>query len=351
MNMKAYTIHPPGQAQRITVVVRRGAVGGGKGKALLDSVTRDRLLAEAAEGASDAELAADYGLTEQQARRLRHNNRVKLQALRRDLAARAEAADEEETLEVPPPLNVSSSDVLEVYGWNGVGLESDVCKNMSLSVGSTGMPLSADGTTVVFAPSPSFGGVSRVVCFRCYSCGDSAVTSVFMASLGPEPGDKDDATFSPSYAVSGSTAEVTLYGKEGEDLSGARLYLSYGTTDLTTACSGLPLGDPTVGVSGDGSTPGVLFVQLPIEMHFSGPAVLCGMCGNCTTPSWDPLGVMDILYPPVLTGVVDEGGVRVRVRTFIWTRCWLKLQTLTWTAFITMKLCARGGCTISGSIR
>ena len=108
MNMKAYTIHPPGQAQRITVVVRRGAVGGGKGKALLDSVTRDRLLAEAAEGASDAELAADYGLTEQQARRLRHNNRVKLQALRRDLAARAEAADEEETLEVPPPLNVSS---------------------------------------------------------------------------------------------------------------------------------------------------------------------------------------------------------------------------------------------------
>ncbi|MDM7945089.1 MAG: hypothetical protein QUV20_02050 [Oceanibaculum nanhaiense] len=107
MNMKAYTIHPPGQAQRITVVVRRGAVGGGKGKALLDSVTRDRLLAEAAEGASDAELAADYGLTEQQARRLRHNNRVKLQALRRDLAARAEAADEEETLEVPPPLKLA----------------------------------------------------------------------------------------------------------------------------------------------------------------------------------------------------------------------------------------------------
>ena len=105
MNMKAYTIHPPGQAQRITVVVRRGAVGGGKGKALLDPVTRDRLLAEAAEGASDAELAADYGLSEQQARRLRHNNRVKLQALRRDLAARAEA--EEQVMEVPPPVRLA----------------------------------------------------------------------------------------------------------------------------------------------------------------------------------------------------------------------------------------------------
>ncbi|WP_086464361.1 hypothetical protein [Oceanibaculum nanhaiense] len=105
MNMKAYTIHPPGQAQRITVVVRRGAVGGGKGKPLLDPVTRDRLLAEAAEGASDAELAADYGLTEQQARRLRHNNRVKLQALRRDLAARAEA--EAEATEVPEPLKLA----------------------------------------------------------------------------------------------------------------------------------------------------------------------------------------------------------------------------------------------------
>ena len=110
MNMKAYTIHPPGQAQRITVVVRRGAVGGGKGKALLDPVTRDRLLAEAAEGASDAALAADYGLSEQQARRLRHNNRVKLQALRRDLAARAEAAEEAEAQgagEVPPPLKLA----------------------------------------------------------------------------------------------------------------------------------------------------------------------------------------------------------------------------------------------------
>ncbi|MBC7134898.1 MAG: hypothetical protein H5U25_04530 [Oceanibaculum nanhaiense] len=110
MNMKAYTIHPPGQAQRITVVVRRGAVGGGKGKPLLDPVTRDRLLAEAAEGASDAELAADYGLSEQQARRLRHNNRVKLQALRRDLAARAEAEEETEAQgagEVPPPLKLA----------------------------------------------------------------------------------------------------------------------------------------------------------------------------------------------------------------------------------------------------
>ena len=105
MNMKAYTIHPPGQAQRITVVVRRGAVGGGKGKPLLDPVTRDRLLAEAAEGANDAELAADYGLTEQQARRLRHNNRVKLQALRRDIAARAEA--EAEATEVPEPLKLA----------------------------------------------------------------------------------------------------------------------------------------------------------------------------------------------------------------------------------------------------
>ncbi|MEQ8252183.1 MAG: hypothetical protein RIB41_13165 [Oceanibaculum nanhaiense] len=108
MNMKAYTIHPPGQAQRITVVVRRAPGAGpksGKGKPLLDPVTRDRLLAEAAEGASDAELAADYGLSEQQARRLRHNNRVKLQALRRDLAARAEA--EAEATEVPEPLKLA----------------------------------------------------------------------------------------------------------------------------------------------------------------------------------------------------------------------------------------------------
>ncbi len=108
MNMKAYTIHPPGQAQRITVVVLRAPGAGpksGKGKPLLDPVTRDRLRAEAAEGASDAELAADYGLSEQQARRLRHNNRVKLQALRRDLAARAEA--EAEATEVPEPLKLA----------------------------------------------------------------------------------------------------------------------------------------------------------------------------------------------------------------------------------------------------
>ena len=110
MKMKAYTIQPAGQPHRVTVVVRRGAgqggkTLGGKGKPLLDPVTRDRLLAEAAEGASDAELAADYGISEQQARRLRHNNRVKLQALRRDLAARTEAA--EEAGEVPPPLKLA----------------------------------------------------------------------------------------------------------------------------------------------------------------------------------------------------------------------------------------------------
>jgi hypothetical protein len=104
MNMKAYTIHPPGQAHRVTVVVRRSG-GSGKGKALLAPATRDRLLAEAAEGESDAELAADYGLTEAQVRRLRHNHRVKLQALRREIAARAEAEDE--ITEVPEPLKLA----------------------------------------------------------------------------------------------------------------------------------------------------------------------------------------------------------------------------------------------------
>ncbi|EKE74856.1 MULTISPECIES: hypothetical protein [Oceanibaculum] len=104
MNMKAYTIHPPGQAHRVTVVVRRSG-GSGKGKALLAPATRDRLLAEAAEGESDADLAADYGLTEAQVRRLRHNHRVKLQALRRDIAARAEPEDE--ATEVPEPLKLA----------------------------------------------------------------------------------------------------------------------------------------------------------------------------------------------------------------------------------------------------
>lgn len=104
MKMEIYTIHPAGQAHRVTVVVRRGA-GGGKGKPLLDPATRDRLLAEAAEGEDDAGLAADYGLSEQQVRRLRHNNRVKLQALRREIAARAAA--EEEEAEVPPPLKLA----------------------------------------------------------------------------------------------------------------------------------------------------------------------------------------------------------------------------------------------------
>ncbi|RKQ70222.1 hypothetical protein [Oceanibaculum indicum] len=109
MNMKAYTIHPPGQAHRVTVVVRRSG-GSGKGKALLAPATRDRLLAEAAEGESDADLAADYGLTEAQVRRLRHNHRVKLQALRRDIAARAAAEDEAEAQgagEVPEPLKLA----------------------------------------------------------------------------------------------------------------------------------------------------------------------------------------------------------------------------------------------------
>lgn len=110
MNMKAYTIHPPGQAHHVTVVVRRGSGGsgkgsGGKGKPLLDPVTRDRLLAEVAEGASDTELAADYGLTEAQVRRLRHNHRVKLQALRREIAARTETEDE--ATEVPEPLKLA----------------------------------------------------------------------------------------------------------------------------------------------------------------------------------------------------------------------------------------------------
>lgn len=108
MNMKAYTIQPPGQAHRVTVVVRRSGGSGpksGKNKALLDPATRDRLLAEAAEGESDADLAADYGLTEAQVRRLRHNHRVKLQALRREIAARAEPEDE--VTEVPEPLKLA----------------------------------------------------------------------------------------------------------------------------------------------------------------------------------------------------------------------------------------------------
>lgn len=111
MKMKAYTIQPAGQPHRVTVVVRRGAgqggkTLGGKGKPLLDPATRQRLLAEAAEGESDAELAAEFGLSEQQVRRLRHNNRVKLQALRRESAARAEAG-EDEAAEVPPPLRLA----------------------------------------------------------------------------------------------------------------------------------------------------------------------------------------------------------------------------------------------------
>lgn len=110
MKIKAYTIQPAGQAQRVTVVVRRGAgqggkTPGGKGKPLLDPATRQRLLADAAEGASDAELAADYGLTEAQARRLRHNNRVTLQALRREIAASAET--ENDATEVPAPLRLA----------------------------------------------------------------------------------------------------------------------------------------------------------------------------------------------------------------------------------------------------
>jgi uncharacterized protein (DUF433 family) len=109
MNIRAYTIHPPGQAHRVTVVVRRTPAGGGprsgKGKPLLDRTTRDRLLAEAAEGESDADLAADYGLTEAQVRRLRHNHRVTLQALRREIAARAET--EVEAAEVPEPLKLA----------------------------------------------------------------------------------------------------------------------------------------------------------------------------------------------------------------------------------------------------
>ncbi|KZD12528.1 hypothetical protein AUP43_16070 [Oceanibaculum pacificum] len=84
------------------IVVRRKLPAVSRGKPLLDRSTRDRLLAEAAEGESDQALAEEYGLSEAQVRKLRHNHRHRLAELRQ--RAEEQAA---EPGDVPPPLRLA----------------------------------------------------------------------------------------------------------------------------------------------------------------------------------------------------------------------------------------------------